>query len=348
MLFSSSGEMTLMTVEFAVRYEAFDDRFRTGRCMNGDAGFEVLFSGCRWAEGPLYVPAWRQLIWSDIPNDRMLRWDESTGAVSVFREPAGHPNGNTLDPQGRLITCEQVNRRLTRTEHDGRITVLADRWRGRRLNSPNDATVRSDGTIYFSDPDFGITSDYEGYRAAGEIGANHVYRIDPHTGAVELAADGFAAPNGLVLSSDERQLYVSDTRGGRIRVFDVRPDGTLSPGEVFAEAADRDGARFDNLRFDADGRLWAAAMDDGVHCYDPDGTLLGRLVVPETVANICWGGAKRNRLFIAAETSVYSVVMAVTGTHPTGPGVRPWSDGGVRGEAGRTAVAVAAHSGFAE
>lgn len=305
-------------------YEMLDDRFRTGRCMNGDADLEVLYTGCRWAEGPLYVPAWRQLVWSDIPNDRMLRWDEETGAVGIFRRSAGHPNGNTLDRQGRLISCEQGNRRVTRTEHDGTVTVLADRWQGKRLNSPNDAAVRSDGSVYFSDPDFGITSDYEGHRATGEIGSNNVYRIDPATGDVHLAADCFGAPNGLVLSHDERQLYVSDTRAGFIRRFDVREDGTLSDGTVFAEAAAREAARFDNLRFDDAGRLWAAAMDDGVHCYDPDGTLIGRLAVPEKVSNIAWGGAKRNRLFITAETSLYSVVMGATGTHPTGPGHRPW------------------------
>ncbi|WP_426404759.1 SMP-30/gluconolactonase/LRE family protein [Streptomyces sp. R-07] len=305
-------------------YEKFDERFLTGRCMFGDDALEVLYTGCRWAEGPIYLPAWRQLIWSDIPNDRMLRWDEETGAVGVFRRSAGHTNGNTLDLQGRLITCEQGNRRVTRTEHDGTVTVLADRWQGKRLNSPNDAAVKSDGSIWFSDPDFGITSDYEGYRAESEIGANNVYRIDPGSGEVRLVADEFAAPNGLVFSHDERQLFVSDTRAGFIRVFDVREDGTLSEGKVFADASTREKARFDNLRFDADGRLWAAAMNDGVHCYDPDGTLIGRLNVPEAVANISWGGAKRNRLFIAAETSLYSVVMSATGTHPTGPGRRPW------------------------
>ncbi|MFI1225580.1 MULTISPECIES: SMP-30/gluconolactonase/LRE family protein [unclassified Streptomyces] len=308
-----------MTSEQGALYEMFDERFRTGRCMNGDADPEVLYTGCRWAEGPLYVPAWRQLIWSDIPNDRMLRWDEETGAVGVFRRSAGHPNGNTLDRRGRLISCEQGNRRVTRTEHDGTITVLADRWQGKRLNSPNDAAVRSDGSVYFSDPDFGITSDYEGHRAPSEIGSNNVYRIDPATGDVHLAADCFGAPNGLVLSHDERQLFVSDTRAGLIRRFDVREDGTLSQGTVFAEAGAGGAARFDNLRFDDDGRLWAAAMDDGVHCYDPDGTLLGRLRIPEKVSNIAWGGAKRNRLFITAETSLYSVVMSATGTHPTGP-----------------------------
>lgn len=311
-----------MTGDRPALYELLDDRFR--RCMIGDDRMEVLSTGCRWAEGPIYVPAWRQVVWSDIPNDRMLRWDEETGAVSLFRRPAGHANGNTLDLQGRLVTCEQGNRRVTRTEHDGTITVLADRWNGRRLNSPNDAAVKSDGSVWFSDPDFGITSDYEGHHADSEIGANNVYRVDPGTGDVRLVADGFGAPNGLVFSADERRLFVSDTRGGAIRVFDVRDDGTLSDGAVFAEA--HGAARFDNLRFDAAGRLWAAAMDDGVHCYDPDGTLIGRLRVPERVANITWGGAKRNRLFVTARSSLYSLVMGVTGTHPTGQGRRAWQD----------------------
>ncbi|MFI0729319.1 SMP-30/gluconolactonase/LRE family protein [Streptomyces sp. NPDC021225] len=312
-----------MSSERPALYEMFDERFRTGRCMDGDDRLEVLYGGCRWAEGPVYLPAWRQVIWSDIPNDRLLRWDEETGAVGVFRRGAGNTNGNTLDREGRLISCEQGNRRVTRTEHDGTVTVLADRWQGKRLNSPNDAAVKSDGSIWFSDPDFGILSDYEGYRAQSEIGSNNVYRIDPDSGQVRLVADGLGAPNGLVFSADERRLFVSDTRAGCVRVFDVRDDGTLSDGEIFAEAAAREGARFDNLRFDDGGRLWVAAMDDGVHCYDPDGTLIGRLVVPETAANISWGGAKRNRLFIAARTGLYSVVMSVTGTHPTGPGPRP-------------------------
>ncbi|MGW3818320.1 SMP-30/gluconolactonase/LRE family protein [Streptomyces sp. NPDC005046] len=292
-------------------YEILDDRFRTGRCANGDSRLEVLYDDCRWAEGPLYLPAWRQLIWSDIPNDRILRWDEATGAVGVFRDPAGHSNGNTLDPQGRLVTCEQGNRRVTRTEPDGTVTVLADRYEGKRLNSPNDSVVRSDGTVWFSDPDFGITSDYEGHRAASEIGACNVYRIDPATGEVRLAADGFAGPNGVILSPDERRLYVSDSRAARIHVYDVREDGTLSDGKVFAEA--RGDVHFDNIRFDDEGRLWAAALGDGVHCYDPDGTLIGRLRVPEPVSNIAFGGPKNNRLFITATTSLYSLVMSVTG-----------------------------------
>ena len=298
-------------------YEILDERFRTGRCANGDDVMRVLHSGGRWVEGPVYLPAWRQLIWSDIPNDRMLRWDETTGAVGVFRSPAGHSNGNTLDREGRLISAEQGNRRVTRTEHDGRITVLADRWQGKRLNSPNDVVVHSDGSVWFSDPDFGITSDYEGYRAESEIGANQVYRIDPGSGEVRLVADGFGAPNGLVFSPDERELYVSDTRNGVIRSFEVRDGGTLtngslSDGKVFAEMKDGLG-RFDNIRFDDGGRLWAAAMGGGVHCYDPDGTLIGRLLVPEPVANIAFGGAKNNIMFLAASTSVYCLMTAVTG-----------------------------------
>ncbi|MEU9026031.1 SMP-30/gluconolactonase/LRE family protein [Streptomyces sp. NPDC048383] len=289
-------------------YEILDSRFRTGRCANGDMRLERLHDDCRWAEGPLYLPAWRQLVWSDIPNDRMLRWDETTGVVSVFRSPAGHANGNTLDREGRLITCEQGNRRVTRTEHDGRITVIADRWNGKRLNSPNDAVVRSDGSVWFSDPDFGITSDYEGHRAPSEIGACNLYRADPATGEVRLVAGDFLGPNGLVFSPDESELYAADTRAGHIRAFTVDPDGTLSGDRVFTTCP-----RADNIRFDDEGRLWAAAIESGVHCYAADGDLIGRLRVPEPVSNITFGGPKNNRLFITATTSLYSLVMSVTG-----------------------------------
>ncbi|MEU8567892.1 SMP-30/gluconolactonase/LRE family protein [Streptomyces pathocidini] len=300
-------------------FEILDDRFRADRCHAGDSRLETLYDGCRWAEGPVYVPAGRYVVWSDIPNDRLLRWDETTGAVGVFRSSAGYPNGNTLDREGRLITCEQGNRRVTRTEHDGSITVIADRFQGKRLNSPNDAAVRSDGSIWFSDPDFGIATDYEGHRAESEIGARNVYRVDPVSGGVRLVADGFSGPNGLVFSPDESRLYVSDSGANHIRVFDVREDGTLSDGEVFTEC--RIG-NFDNIRFDDGGRLWAAALSGGVHCYAPDSTLLARLLVPDTVANIRFGGARRNRLFVTADTALYSLLMSVTGT-PALPTSRP-------------------------
>jgi gluconolactonase len=234
-------------------YETLDERFRTGRCQAGDSTLETLFEGCRWAEGPVYVPAGRYLVWSDIPNDRLLRWDETTGAVGVFRSPAGFPNGNTLDGQGRLITCEQGARRVTRTEHDGSVTVLAERFRGKRLNSPNDAVVKSDRSLWFSDPEFGIASDYQGHRAQSEIGARNVYRVDPGNGQVHLAADGFQGPNGLVFSPDERRLYVSDSLANHIRVFDVREDGALGGDRVFATRA---GGTFDNIRCDDRGRVW--------------------------------------------------------------------------------------------
>lgn len=298
-------------------YDVLDERFRIRKCHVGDSYLETLHSGSRWAEGPLYVPAGRYLVWSDIPNDRMLRWDETTGAVGVFRAPAGYTNGNTLDREGRLITCEQGNRRVTRTEHDGSVTVIADRFRGQRFNSPNDAAVKSDGSIWFSDPDFGITSDYEGHRADSEIGACNVYRVDPGSGEVRLVADGFEGPNGLVFSLDERELFVSDSRANQIRAFHVRDDDTLDDGRVFVSGSS---GNFDNIRFDERGQLWAAAMADGVHCYDPDGTLLGRLAVPEIVANIRFGGARRNRMFIAADTTLYSVVMGIAGP-PSLPGV---------------------------
>ncbi len=288
-------------------YEILDDRFRP--CANGDVRIEKLYEGCRWAEGPVYVPAGRYLLWSDIPNDRMLRWDELTGTVGVFRQPAGYPNGNTLDGAGRLVTCEHGNRRVTRTEHDGSVAVLADRYQGKRFNSPNDVVVRSDGSVWFTDPSYGIDSDYEGHRANSEIGACHVYRVDAGSGAVRIVADDFVRPNGLAFSLDERRLYVSDTRVKHMRVFDVADDGALSGGGVFATCTV---GGFDGFRLDDAGRIWTSA-GDGVHCYDPDGTLIGKIRVPETVANVVFGGRKRNHLFICATASVYSILLSVTG-----------------------------------
>lgn len=289
-------------------YDVLDERFRA--CARGDRQLETLHQGSRWAEGPVWVPAGRYLLWSDIPNDRLLRWDETTGVTGVFRSPAGFPNGNTLDAHGRLVTCEQGNRRVTRTEHDGSVTVVADRFEGHRLNSPNDAAVRSDGTLFFSDPDYGILDDYEGNRGESEIGGCHVYRVDAATGAVTVAAEGFTSPNGLVFSPDESRLYVSDSGANRVRSFAVDAAGVLSDDRLFAKCS---AGNFDNIRFDTAGRLWVAAIGDGVHCYDGDGTLLGKIRVPEPVANITFGGSRRNCLFIAATTSIYALLTSVTG-----------------------------------
>lgn len=257
-----------MTESIPTEFEILDDRFAH---VGGDERTEVLYTGTRWAEGPVYFPAGRFLAWSDIPNDRMLRWDELTGHVGPFRQPAGYVNGNTLDALGRLISCEQGNRRVTRTEADGSITVLADRWNGRRLNSPNDAVVRSDGSIWFTDPNYGITSNYEGHQAEPEIDGCHVYRIDPVTAEVTKVAGDFVRPNGLAFSRDEKQLYIADTRALHIRRFDVLDDGTLAGGDVFAVA---NGGKFDGMRLDTEGRVWAAC-GKAVNCYDPDGTLIG-------------------------------------------------------------------------
>jgi gluconolactonase len=291
-----------------------DDRFQ--RLHIGSARLEKLAEGCRWAEGPAYFPAGRYLIWSDVPNDRMMRFDETSGAVSVFRHSSGYSNGNTVDRQGRLVTCEHGNRRVTRTEHDGSITVLASHYQGKRFNSPNDVVVKSDGSIWFTDPAYGIDSDYEGHKAESEIGACHVYRIDPHTCDVRSVADDFVRPNGIAFSPDERRLYVADTGathvkdGPRhIRVFDVDDNGVLSGDGVFATCLQ---GLFDGFRLDESGRIWTSA-GDGVHCYESDGTLIGKILVPEAVANVVFGGPKRNRLYICATTSLYAIMLPVNG-----------------------------------
>jgi gluconolactonase len=286
-------------------FETIDPRFAgTG----GDAWLERLFDDGRWTEGPAYFPAGRYLLFSDIPNDRVLRWDETTGAVGVFRQPAGYANGHTVDRQGRLVSCEQGERRVARTEHDGSVTVLADRVDGKRFNSPNDVVERADGSIWFTDPSYGIDSDYEGISAPSEIGACHVYRVDPGTGEVRVVADDFDRPNGLAFAADERTLYVADSRRDHVRRFAVEDDG-LSGGAVFAEC---DAGSFDGLRVDAEDRLWAAAHD-GLHCFAPDGVLLGKLHLPEPASNLTFGGPRRNHLFVTATTSVYAMRVNVTG-----------------------------------
>lgn len=295
-------------------YEILDPRFN--RLFNGNAHLDKLYTGCRWAEGPAYFAAGRYLVWSDIPNNRMMRYDETDGSVSVFRQPAGNSNGNTVDRQGRLVSCEHGGRRVSRTEFDGRVITIADRWQGKRFNSPNDAVVKSDGSIWFTDPAYGIESDYEGDKSPMEIDRCNVYRVDPSTGAVEAVITDMIRPNGIAFSLDETKLYVADT--GRthgeqhpkhIRVFDVNGD-RVGSSKVFADCT---AGLFDGFRLDSDGRIWTSA-GDGVHCYDPDGTLIGKILVPEVVANVAWGGGpKRNILYICGTTSLYSVWLMVNG-----------------------------------
>lgn len=298
------------------RVEVYDLRFN--RIVPASARMERLWTGARWTEGPAWFPAHNTVVWSDIPNDRMLRYDALSGQVGVFRQPARNSNGNTVDRQGRLVTCEHGGRQVTRTEHDGKVTVLASHYNGKRLNSPNDVVVKSDGSIWFTDPDYGILSDYEGDKAESEIGRCNVYRIDPHSGALTIAADDFVKPNGLAFSPDESELYISDTgashdpeHGPRhIRKFAVTGDGSrLGASSVFATST---AGLFDGFRFDVTGRLWTSAAD-GIHIFHPDGTLVGKVLMPEIVANLCFGGPKRNRLFICGTTSLYSLMIHTNG-----------------------------------
>ena len=296
-------------------FEAIEPRFN--RLLTGHGRVDRLWTGARWSEGPAWFGGGRYLIWSDIPNNRQMRWDETDGSVSVFRQPANNSNGNTVDREGRLISCEHGARRVTRTEHDGSITVIADSFEGKRLNSPNDAVVKSDGSIWFSDPSYGILTDYEGNQGESEIGACHVYRVDPATGAISIVADDFVKPNGIAFSPDESILYVADTGASHdpdgprhIREFKVKPNGkSLGKGKVFAECT---AGFFDGFRIDRDGRIWTSAAD-GVHCYEPDGTLIGKILIPEIVANVAFGGPKLNRLFICGTTSLYSAYLGVNG-----------------------------------
>ncbi|WP_408004086.1 SMP-30/gluconolactonase/LRE family protein [Ramlibacter alkalitolerans] len=304
-----------MAMELTDSFEVIDARFR--KLAFGNVHLERLYTGCRWAEGPAWFAAGRYLVWSDIPNDRMLRWDETDGSVSVFRQPALNTNGHTVDAQGRLVSCEHRGRCVSRTEHDGTRRVLADRYEGARFNSPNDVVVKSDGSIWFSDPSYGIDSDYEGDAASSELGACCVYRIAPDLRSVTRVASDFVQPNGLAFSPDERWLYVVDTGathredGPRhIRRFRVQDDGArIDGGEVFAECGN---GLFDGLRVDVHGNVWTSA-GDGVHCHAPDGTLTGKIRVPEAVANVCFGGPKLNRLFICATTSLYAVYLNTRG-----------------------------------
>ncbi len=298
--------------------EVLDPRF--AKYKIGNAAIERLCTGMRWAEGPVWFGDGRYLLWSDIPNNRIMRWDEETGAVSVFRRPSNNSNGHTRDRQGRLISCEHDARRVTRTEHDGTITVLMDTYEGKLLNAPNDVAVHADGSIWFTDPGYGILMNYEGHKADFELPRN-VYRIDPHSGQSTVVLEGFDRPNGLCFSPDCAKLYVVDT--GReakpadskpIHVFDVTADGKLANGRLFVDMSP---GNSDGVRCDVDGNLWSAAGGAdgfrGVHCFAPDGTLIGKIHLPENCANLCFGGVKKNRLFMAASQSIYAVYVEAIG-----------------------------------
>lgn len=295
-------------------FEIVDRRFAD--LIDPVAFLEKISDGNRWTEGPVWFADLRCLIWSDIPNDRMRKWDEVTGTVGDFRVGHPNPNGGTRDRQGRLVTAEQGERVVSRTEWDGTRTILADGFEGRRFNSPNDVVVKSDGTVWFTDPNYGIISDYVGTKATQEQTVCGVYRLDPETRVLTLMIDDMVMPNGLAFSIDESVLYVSDSGWltdpddpHEIVAFDVDADGSLSGRRVFTEVSP---GIPDGFRVDAEGNVWTSAWD-GVHCYSPAGELLGKIHVPEVVANLTFGGAKRNRLFITATTSVYSVFLNVRG-----------------------------------
>ena len=290
----------------------------------GTMAVERVATGFRWAEGPVYFPAGRYVLFSDIPNNRIMRFSEDDGHVSVYRQPSMNSNGNTIDREGRLITCEHSGRRVTRTELDGSITIIADKYNGKKLNSPNDAVVAADGSIWFCDPAYGIGGFYEGIKADAEQDKKNVYRVDPKSGDIKMVVDDFVQPNGLCFSPDEKKLYICDTgftdgpdNPSHIRVFDVDlAGGKLSNSKVFAEMPKP--SITDGLRCDTAGRLWCSVgwgdpNEDGVRCYMPDGDLLGKIHIPETVANLCFGGMQRNRLYICGSSSLYAVYTSAQG-----------------------------------
>ncbi len=295
--------------------EAHDDGFRS--LIHKTSQLEQLATGFTWTEGPVWFGDHQCLLFSDIPNRRIMRWHDRDG-ISVFRENSGFNNGNTRDVQGRLIGCRHGNRDVVRTEPDGSLTVLASSYNGKRLNSPNDVVVSSDGIIWFTDPTYGILSSFEGYESPPEQDAHHVFRLDPQTGDLSPVISDFTQPNGLVFSPDESLLYVAESGSSHdpavpaiIRKFDMASGRPVDAG-VFATI---DTGLPDGMRVDVKGNLWSSA-GDGVHCFAPDGTLLGKIRVPETVSNIAFGGVDGQRLFITATTSLYRVFVNTKGAEP--------------------------------
>jgi len=287
----------------------------------GNAVIERIYTGARWAEGAAWHAGGRYLVWSDIPANRQMRWLEEDGHVSVFHEPSGYSNGNTFDFQGRLVSCQHGLRRVVRYEHDGSVTAIADRYNNKSLNSPNDVVVHPDGGIWFTDPTYGILGNYEGFQASAEI-PTAVYRADPKTGKLDLVAADFGQPNGLCFSPDYQKLYIIDSGDAKdIHVFDVADGRQLRNGRLFSKMVTAKGSGIaDGMRADVDGNLWVGAGwvgpgYDGVHVLTPAGERIGMILLPEICANLCFGGAKRNRLFMAASQSVYAVYVGTRGAH---------------------------------
>lgn len=286
----------------------------------GNAALERITTGYRWVEGPVYFGDGGFLLWSDIPNNRIMRWCETDGHISVYRSPSHYANGNTRDRQGRLVTCEHDTRRVTRTEWDGQVTIIADQYDNKKLNAPNDVVVARDGAIWFTDPGYGTEGDYEGHQATHELPYN-VYRVDGQSGKIEIIADDFCRPNGLAFAPDETRLYIVDsgiTHGGpaHIRCFDVENGRHLKNSRIFADHFAP--GTSDGVRTDITGNIWctvagAGAEENGIRCYAADGDLIGKIHVPEGCGNLCFGGIKKNRLFIAASTSIYSIFVNTKG-----------------------------------
>ncbi len=294
--------------------KVLDPRFQ--KYVLGNAAIERIAGGCRFTEGPVWYGDGRYLLWSDIPNDCIMKWEEETGAISCYRRPSNYANGNTRDRYGRLVTCEMGSQRLTRTEYDGRITVLAHSFEGKRLTGPNDVVVKSDGTIWFSDNGAGIRGNYLGNKAPQEL-PFRVYRLDMRTRQLTIAVGDMERPNGLAFSPDEKRLYVVDTPGGdkTVHVYDIEDDGTRATnGRVFFNAMP---GYADGIRVDTDGNVWCGFSggpgEDGVAVFAPDGTLIGRILLPERCANAAFGGRKRNRLFMAASQSIYALYVEAQG-----------------------------------
>jgi gluconolactonase len=318
---AAAGRQAFAAWEASERYpdpavQVLDPAFNKYRLLL--ASVERLYTGARWSEGPVYMGDWRCVLWSDIPNNRILRWDEETGRTSIYRKPSNNANGNTRDRQGRLVTCEHDTRRITRTEYDGTITVLMDKFDGKPLNSPNDIVVKSDDSIWFSDPPFGILGNYEGHVDTPQLPTN-VYRLDPKTGQATAVTGGDYRPNGLAFSPDESKLYVINASATprEILLYDVVDNGTkLANKRVFITA--EPGGTPDGFRLDVDGNLWCGwgmgnAQQDGVKVFDSTGKPIGFIALPERSANLCFGGPKRNRLFMAGSHSLYSLYVNTQG-----------------------------------